>query len=79
MQFRVHKAIKRGRTLVLSPKAQMVLAFWLGSDEYIRKFSELRDMYLDRRDAESINKITTFEIESLGVESALKVAGERRR
>ncbi len=72
MKFTRHSAVwHAGRTLVLSQKAQMVLATWLGSDDLIREFARLRDNYMERRTTENINRITTFEIESMGLDAAL--------
>lgn len=75
MKFFVRR--KPRGTLVLSPKAQLVMGFDDHSLNLIKEFAGLRDEYLRRRDLERINRITAWEIEQLGLDAALKKAKKR--
>lgn len=52
------------KAIVLSRKAQMFLMYHGDKMDEMNRMSQLRDEYLARRDAESINKITAAEIEN---------------
>lgn len=77
MKFRRHKIPDKG-TLVLSRKAQLYFYF-SGMYEMMDKFAELRDDYLNARTTKNINRITTFEIETMGLEEALRSYENRKK
>ncbi len=52
------------KAIVLSRKAQLFLMYHGGKMDEMVRMSQLRDEYLKRRDSESINRITAFEIEN---------------
>lgn len=52
------------RAIVLSRKAQLFLMYHGEHIDEMNLMARLRDNYLARRDAESINKITAAEIEN---------------
>lgn len=57
------KSIPTG-AIVLSRKAQLFLMYHGQHMGEMVRMAQLRDEYLVRRDAESINRITAFEIEN---------------
>lgn len=52
------------RAIVLSRKAQLFLMYHGEYMDDMNRMAQLRDNYLARRDTESINRITAFEIEN---------------
>lgn len=77
MKFNKHKLPDRG-TLVLSRKAQLYFYF-SGLADMMNQFAELRDDYLDARTTKNINRITTFEIEHMGLQEALMSYENRKK
>lgn len=65
--FKVHRGAAKNvptKAIVLSKKAQLFLMYHGDRMEEMVRMAQLRDEYLTRRDAESINRITAAEIEN---------------
>ena len=65
--FRVIKGAAKNipeKAIVLSRKAQLFLMYHSDRMDEMVRMAQLRDEYLTRRDAESINRITAAEIEN---------------
>lgn len=65
-RFRVYKNVQFPKRIVLSEKAQ----FWLkygGHITYLDEIAKLRNEYLQARTADSIDKISTLEMEQIMV------------
>lgn len=76
-----HKVQVVPSNLVLSKKAQLVLqAINPSALALIQQFAEAREEYLEFRDAQSIERISTLEIESKGLDAALaELASKKKR
>lgn len=66
------------KAIVLSRKAQLFLMYHGEHMDHMNQMARLRDEYLARRDAESINKITAAEIEN-AIRYGLKLEQKTRR
>lgn len=66
------------KAIVLSKKAQLFLMYHGDRMDEMVRMAQLRDEYLSRRDAESINRITAAEIENC-IRYGLKLEDIKRK